>query len=80
MCTTLVFAGEARFLEGQPITMGLADIENITKTSPHTRLIISHMESWNHCLLKREEVRDHIRQNHLEGKISVPENGEIIRN
>ena len=76
----VVFAGEARFLEGQPITMGIADIENITKISPHTRLIISHMESWNHCLLKREEVRDYIRQNHLEGKISVPENGEIIGN
>jgi L-ascorbate metabolism protein UlaG (beta-lactamase superfamily) len=78
--TAIVFAGEARFLEGLPITMGIADIENITKTSPQTRLIISHMESWNHCLLKRDEVRDYIRQNHLEDKIIVPENGEIIRN
>ncbi|MBB6446888.1 MBL fold metallo-hydrolase [Bacillus benzoevorans] len=74
----IVFAGEARFLEGLPITMGIADIENIRQTSPHTQLIISHMESWNHCLLKREEVRDYIRQNQLENTISVPENGEII--
>jgi L-ascorbate metabolism protein UlaG (beta-lactamase superfamily) len=78
--TAIVFAGEARFLEGLPITMGIADIENITKTSPHTKLIISHMESWNHCLLKRDEVRDYIRQNHFEDKITVPENGEMIRN
>jgi L-ascorbate metabolism protein UlaG (beta-lactamase superfamily) len=76
--TAIVFAGEARFLEGLPITMGIADIEKITKTSPHTKLIISHMESWNHCLLKREEVRDYIRKNRLEEKVSVPENGEII--
>jgi hypothetical protein len=54
--------------------MGIADIENIRQTS----LIISHMESWNHCLLKREEVRDYIRKKQLENKISVPENGEII--
>lgn len=74
----IVFAGEARFLEGLPITMGITDINNIRQTSPHTKLIISHMESWNHCLLKREEVRDYIRQNQLESKISVPENGEII--
>lgn len=74
----IVFAGEARFLEGLPITMGIEDIENIRQTSPHTKLIISHMESWNHCLLKREEVRDYIRQNQLENKISVPDNGEII--
>lgn len=76
--TAIVFAGEASFLEGLPITMGLADIENIRLTSPHTKLIISHMESWNHCLLNREEVRVYIRQNQLENKISVPENGEII--
>lgn len=74
----IVFAGEARFLEGRPITMGIDDIEKIRKASPHTKLIISHMESWNHCLLKREDVRDYIRQNQLENTISVPENGEII--
>ncbi len=76
----IIFAGEARFLEGQPITMGITDIDHIRRTSPHTNLIISHMESWNHCLLKRDEVRDYIRQNHLEKKISVPDNGEIIEN
>jgi len=74
----IVFAGEARFLDGLPITMGIADIENITKTSPDTKLIISHMEAWNHCLLKREEVRDYIRKNQLEHKIFVPENGEVV--
>jgi hypothetical protein len=57
----------------------ITDNENIAKTSPHTKLIISHMESWNHCLLKREEVRDYIKQNQLENKISVPENGEMIQ-
>ncbi|PLS02232.1 MBL fold metallo-hydrolase [Neobacillus cucumis] len=76
--TAIVFAGEARFLEGLPITMGIADIEKIRQTSPHTKLIISHMESWNHCLLKRKEVSDYIRQNHLENIYLVPENGEII--
>jgi L-ascorbate metabolism protein UlaG (beta-lactamase superfamily) len=74
----IVFAGEARFLEGLPITMGIADIESIRQTSPHTKLIISHMEAWNHCLLKREDVRKYIRKNRLENKILVPENGEMI--
>ncbi|MDR7002649.1 MBL fold metallo-hydrolase [Neobacillus niacini] len=74
----IVFAGEARFLEGSPITMGLADIENIIQTSPETHLVISHMESWNHCLLKRDEVREFSLKYHIEEKISVPENGEII--
>lgn len=36
------------------------------------------MESWNHCLLKREEVRNYLKQNQLENIISVPENGEFI--
>ncbi|NRD78008.1 MBL fold metallo-hydrolase [Bacillus sp. BRMEA1] len=74
----IVFAGEARFLEGEPITMGLADIESIIKTSPNTSLIISHMESWNHCLLTRQEVRSYIKEKGLEREIVVPENGEMI--
>jgi L-ascorbate metabolism protein UlaG (beta-lactamase superfamily) len=74
----IVFAGEARFLEGQPITMGITDIENIMQISPQTQLFISHMESWNHCLLTRKEVRKYIIENQLENKIAVPENGEAL--
>jgi L-ascorbate metabolism protein UlaG (beta-lactamase superfamily) len=75
----LIFAGEARFLEGDPITMGLTDIQNIIDDFPATQLVVSHMESWNHCLLTRDEVRQFIEIHDLREKIVVPENGEIIR-
>ncbi|MDP4169973.1 MAG: MBL fold metallo-hydrolase [Bacillota bacterium] len=73
----IVFAGEAQFLQGDPITMGLNDIHEIVTRFPKTNLIISHMESWNHCVLTRNEVRNFIKENRLEKRIWVPENGEM---
>lgn len=75
---SIAFAGEARFLHGDPITMGLPDIDMIVKHFPHTHLIISHMESWNHCLLTRKEVHSFIDSYQLHRKISVPQDGEIL--
>jgi L-ascorbate metabolism protein UlaG (beta-lactamase superfamily) len=74
----IVFAGEAQYLEGDPITMGLVDIQNIVEKNPTTDLVISHMESWNHCVLKREDVHQYIEQNGLQKKIYVPENGDTL--
>ena len=74
----LVFAGQAQFLKGEPITMGLNDIESIVKGFPETRLVVSHLESWNHCVLTRNEVREYAHRNHISDKVIVPENGEMI--
>lgn len=75
----IVFAGEAQYLTGGPITMGLSDIEQIITGFPKTQLVISHMESWNHCILPRNEVRHYISLHQLEERVFVPENGEIIK-
>jgi L-ascorbate metabolism protein UlaG (beta-lactamase superfamily) len=74
----IVFAGAAQYLSGEPITMDLADINQIVTKFPETTLIISHMESWNHCVLTRNEVRSYAESNQLQEKIIIPENGEII--
>lgn len=74
----IVFAGEARYLAGEPITMGLDDINKMVIGFPETTLIISHMEAWNHCILSRNEVRKYIEVHQLKEKVLVPENGEIM--
>jgi L-ascorbate metabolism protein UlaG (beta-lactamase superfamily) len=74
----IVFAGAAQYLVGDPITMGLTDINQIATHFPKTKLIISHMEAWNHCVLTRDEVRNYVEHHHLEGQILVPEDGETL--
>jgi hypothetical protein len=74
----IIFAGEAKFIEGDPITMGLYDIERVAEAVTNIYLHVSHMESWNHCVLTRESVREFIRRNNFEDKMVVPENGEFI--
>jgi L-ascorbate metabolism protein UlaG (beta-lactamase superfamily) len=75
---SLLFAGQAQFLVGDPITMGLYDIDSIVKNFPNTRLVVSHMESWNHCVLTRKEIREYAQKNNLGDRVKVPENGEKI--
>ncbi|MBS4213795.1 MBL fold metallo-hydrolase [Bacillus sp. FJAT-49825] len=69
--------GEAQFLTGDPITMGINDIERVSKEAPSSKIIVVHMESWNHCLLSREELRGYIAKNGL-ANVTVPSNGEIF--
>ncbi len=72
----VVNAGAARFLTGGPITMTEEDIQQFAKKSPQTRIVVSHMEAWNHCLLTRAELRSFLLENQLDQQVYVPENGE----
>lgn len=63
--------GEARFEEGQPITMGIDDISAVRNATDAT-VVVVHMEAINHCLLTRDEVRAAIADVH------VPEDGAKI--
>lgn len=69
-------AGEARFLEGDAITMGLSDIEQIAKTAPHSQIILVHMETWNHCGLTRKAAREEIAKTTWLDQVWIPNNGE----
>ncbi|NHM33963.1 MBL fold metallo-hydrolase [Neobacillus terrae] len=74
----IIFAGEARFNEGEPITMGLKDIDSIVTEFPNTKLVISHLEAWNHCVLTRNQVLNYILSKNLQHKAAVPLDGESL--
>jgi len=63
--------GEARFNQGEPITMGVDDVAAVREATDAAVAVV-HMEAINHCLLSREELRAE-----TEGVI-VPEDGEEI--
>jgi L-ascorbate metabolism protein UlaG (beta-lactamase superfamily) len=72
----VVFAGAAQFVTGGPITMTAEDIKCLAKTCPNTRILVAHMEAWNHCLLSRAELRAILHAQQLADRVLVPEDGE----
>lgn len=75
---TIVFAGEARFALGSPITMGVGDILQIVAAAPQTKVVAGHMDAWNHCVLDRETLRKDMEAEGLADRVFVPENGEWL--
>ncbi|MEZ3163083.1 MBL fold metallo-hydrolase [Halorubrum sp. RMP-47] len=63
--------GAARFNQGEPITMGVADVAAVREATDAAVAVV-HMEAINHCLLSREELRAATED------VRVPEDGERI--
>lgn len=70
----VVNAGEARFLEGDPITMDAPDVIEVCRAAPGARVIASHCDAINHCALSRAALRKAALDAGVE--LKVPEDGE----
>ncbi|WP_353634082.1 MBL fold metallo-hydrolase [Halobacterium sp. NMX12-1] len=64
--------GEAQFVEGDPITMGVEDVAAV-RDATDAAVVVVHMEAINHCLLTREELRAQTED------VRVPEDGERVQ-
>jgi L-ascorbate metabolism protein UlaG (beta-lactamase superfamily) len=71
-------AGAAQFLTGDPITMTAADVIRVAGALPPAQLIAGHMETVNHCLLTRAELRDRVALAGLSQHVRIPADGELI--
>ena len=63
--------GEARFEQGDPITMGVDDIAAVREATDATVAVV-HMEAINHCLLSRATLRA------ATADVLIPEDGTEI--
>ncbi len=75
---TILNAGAARFLTGDPITMTPQDIINVQHSLPSTKLIAVHMDTVNHCLVKRADLKKVLDEKGLGSKVLIPSDGETI--
>ena len=75
---TVVNAGGARFLTGDPIIMTAKDVVQVCRALPSTRVIATHLEAINHCLLSRAELRTALEQEGLSDQVLIPADGETI--
>jgi L-ascorbate metabolism protein UlaG (beta-lactamase superfamily) len=75
----VVNTGSAQFLQGSPITMNAGDVLKVCQSSdPSSKVIAVHMETVNHCVLKRDELKTILQANHQSEKCIIPADGEII--
>lgn len=65
-------AGAATFPIGRPITMNESDIENVISTAPQAKIIAVHMESWNHCMLTRDGLKNYLSSKKLDKRVIIP--------
>ncbi|HXW00323.1 MAG TPA: MBL fold metallo-hydrolase [Anaerolineae bacterium] len=75
---TMVNAGTAQFLTGDPITMTAEDVCQVCRAQPQARIIAVHMEAVNHCLLTRGQLRERLEQEGVSAQVIIPVDGELI--
>jgi L-ascorbate metabolism protein UlaG (beta-lactamase superfamily) len=74
----VVNAGGARFLQGDPITMTGDDVVDVCQAAPEAKVIACHMEAINHCLLTRAQLREHLKEIHVNSQVVIPADGEWV--
>ena len=77
--TIILNAGGAQFNSGGPITMTPADITQVREHSPSSKIVAVHMDTVNHCLIKRKDLRQAARNHNFEKSLFIPEDGESIK-
>jgi L-ascorbate metabolism protein UlaG (beta-lactamase superfamily) len=71
-------AGDARVDGIDPIIMGTKDVLAVHRAAPKARLVASHMESVNHCVLSRAELRAFSEKEGFASSLLIPRDGESI--
>ncbi|HVI48598.1 MAG TPA: MBL fold metallo-hydrolase [Chitinophaga sp.] len=73
---TVVNAGAAQFVTGDPITMTANDVINVINHTARTKVIAVHMGAVNHCFLTREALAVAVNAQQL--SCFIPEQGDWI--
>jgi len=75
---TVLNGGGAQFLSGDPITMTAGDIMKVHQHSSATKIIAVHMDTVNHCFVKRSDLAKVVAENNATSAILIPLDGEVI--
>jgi len=74
----VLYAGEARFNLGAPITLGSADVARVAQALPRAQLVAVHLDTINHCRESRRALAQAEAQSGFAPRIHIPRDGEIL--
>jgi len=69
-------AGDAQVIGLGSIIMGKQDVYEVFQAAPQATLIATHMESVNHAVLTRKELREFSVEKGMTDRLLIPEDGE----
>ncbi len=75
---TVVNAGAAQFIMGDPITMTATDVAKVCRHAPSSSVVAVHMEAINHCHLKRAHLEAALDREGLKARVLIPKDGEMV--
>jgi len=75
---TVVNAGAAQFLTGDPITMTAADVAQVCRFAPKTQVVAVHMEAINHCWLRRSMLAEQLEAAGFPDRVVIPADGDLL--
>jgi L-ascorbate metabolism protein UlaG (beta-lactamase superfamily) len=75
---TVVNSGAAQFLSGGPITMTAEDVCQVCRVAPQTRVVAVHLETVNHCLLSRSQLKEKLHREGVLTQVVIPADGEAL--
>ncbi|MCR8644625.1 MBL fold metallo-hydrolase [Paenibacillus sp. N1-5-1-14] len=73
---TIVNSGGAQFNVGDPITMDANDVIQVSQFAPYTKVIAVHMDTINHCLVTRRDLRERLIAERVIDQVVIPQDGE----
>ncbi len=75
----IAFGGEARLFGGKNnITMSCDDIDKVALNSK-AKIIVNHLDTWNHCYMTRQSLKQFINNKSYNQRILIPNDGETIQ-
>ena len=74
----VVNAGEAQFVESDPITMTKEGVDEVCRAVPEAKVIAVHMNAINDCLLSRADLRSYLIDQGLENHVKIPADGKWV--
>lgn len=72
----VVNGGDNQFYGSGSLIMGKADIYEVHKAAPKSKIVVSHMEAVNHWTLSRNELKSFIDEKEISASVLVPDDGE----
>lgn len=73
---TVLNTGGAQFVQGDPITMTPKDVEKVHQQMPTTKIVAIHMDSINHCFIKRPDLQKAMETKQI--PVVIPADGEVV--
>lgn len=74
----VVPAGDAQVPGLGSIIMNRSDVKKLYDAAPKAMIVTNHLEAVNHCVLSRAELREFLKNNRMESRVFVPEDGEEL--